>query len=268
MNRRIALFFAAAFGLTWLCQLPALLATRGLLAGPMERYLPLSGLGAFGPLLAAVLLARGEPERGGVRGLFRPLTAWRVHPAWYLVALLGPGALFVAGKAVYMLFGGHHAGPWLYLPVEPERLVAMVVFPLGEEIGWRGYALPRMQERAGPIRASVLLGALWALWHLFMFQIVGISFGTLVALIPFFVAGSVTFTWVYNRTGGSLLLAFLAHAGTHLNNTNRPMPHDFTPVAIHTAAFAVAALALIAVDPSLGRGIVRAWPPSDASPRP
>jgi len=251
MTRRIALYFAAAFGLTWLCQLPALLATCGLVAGPSARYLPLSGLGAFGPLLAAVLLARGEPERGGVRGLFRPLTAWRVHPAWYLVALLGPGALFVAGKAVYTLLGGPDPGPWLYLPVEPERLVAMVVFPLGEEVGWRGYALPRMQETLGPLRASALLGVLWALWHLFMFQIVGVSLG---AMIPYFVAGSVAFTWVYNRTGGSLLIAFLAHAGTHLNNSNRAMPHDFTPVAIHTAAFAVAALALIVLDPSLGRG--------------
>ena len=254
MTRRIALYFAAAFGLTWLCQLPALLATYGLLAGPAERYLPLNGLGAFGPLLAAVLVARGEPERGGVRGLFRSLGAWRVHPAWYLVALLGPGALFVVGKAVYTLLGGRDAGPWLYLPVEPERLVAMVVFPLGEEIGWRGYALPRMQERCGPIRASVALGALWALWHLFMFQIVGASLGTLVALVPFFVAGSVAFTWVYNRTGGSLLLAVVAHAGAHLNNTNRPLPDDVTPSVIHTAAFAVAALALVAVDPTLGRG--------------
>ncbi len=254
MHPRTVLFFGAAFGLTWLCQLPALLATLGVIAGPAEKYLPLTGLGAFGPLLAAVLVARGEPERGGVRGLFRPLGRWRLHPGWYLVALLGPGALYVVGKAVFVLFGGQHSGPWFCLPVEPERLVAMVVFPLGEEIGWRGYALPRMQEGLGPIRASVVLGVLWALWHLFMFQIVGVSFGGLAASIPMFVAGSVAYTWLYNRTGASLLMVVLAHVGAHLNNTQRNFPTDPIPMAIHTAAFVVLALALIALDPTLGKG--------------
>jgi len=253
MTRRTILFFVAAFGLTWLCQLPALLASLGLLAGPFEKYLPLAGLGAFGPLAAAVLVARGEPERGGVRGLFRPLGVWRVHPVWYLVALLGPGALYVAARAVFVLLGGQHPGPWLYLPLAPEQMVAMVAFPLGEEMGWRGYALPRMQDRLGPLRASVVLGVLWALWHLFMFQIVGISFGVLLASLPLFVAGSVAYTWLYNRTSASLLLVVLAHAGAHLNNTQRTLPADATPLALHTAAYVALALVLIARNPTLGR---------------
>lgn len=250
MTRGPALFFALALGLTWLTQLPALLATYGVIAGPAGRYLPLSGLGAFGPLVAAVLVARAD---GGVRALFAPLGRWRVHPAWYAVALLGPGALFVAGKAVFTLAGGRDEGPWLYLPVEPERLVAMVVFPLGEEIGWRGYALPRMQERLGALRASLVVGALWGLWHLFMLLIEGIPAATLLAMLPFFAAGSVCFTWVYNRTGGSLLLAVVAHMGAHLNNPHRALPGSATPAAIHTVAFVVAAVALVAADPSLGR---------------
>jgi membrane protease YdiL (CAAX protease family) len=102
------------------------------------------------------------------------------------------------------------------------------------------------------LRASVVHGLLWALWHLFMFQIVGVSLAMLAALVPFFVAGSVLFTWVYNRTGGSLLLAVLAHAGAHINNTNRPLPGNLTPALIHTAALAVAAAVLVARDPSLG----------------
>lgn len=249
MPRHIAAFYALAFGFTWLCQLPALLASRGAIVGPMERFLPLSGLGGLGPLVAAVVMGRLD---GGVGAVFRPLLRWRVNVAWYAVALFGVGALFVAGRAVYGLLGGHDGGPYLYLPVEPERMVALAVFPFGEEVGWRGYAMPRLQERVGALRASVVHGLLWALWHLFMFQIVGVSLAMLLALVPFFVAGSVLFTWVYNRTGGSLLLAVLAHAGAHLNNTNRPLPGNFTPAAIHTAALVVVAVVLVARDPSLG----------------
>lgn len=252
MSSRIALYFVSVFGLTWLVQLPAVLAAAGVISGPVERYLPLCGIGGLCPLIVALRFARREPERGGVRGLLGPAGARGVHPLWYALALFGAGALFLAGRAVYGLAGGAHGGPWLYLPREPERIVAMVVFPIGEEVGWRGYALPRMQARLGALRASVYLGVLWALWHLFMFLSVGGSFSTLLAMIPYFVSGSVLFTWLYNRTRGALIIAVLAHMGVHLNNTNRALPGDFTPVAIQTLSFAVAALALVARDRTLG----------------
>jgi membrane protease YdiL (CAAX protease family) len=152
-----------------------------------------------------------------------------------------------------VLFGGSDAGPWIYPPVEPPRIAAMIFFPFGEEVGWRGYAQPRLQERIGALGASVVIGTFWCLWHLVMFLVSGESVGTLVAMLPFFIGGSVASAWVYNRTRGSLLLAVLAHVGAHLNNTNRALPANVTPVVIHTVAFAVAALVIVALDPSLGR---------------
>lgn len=253
MTRGIVVFFAVAFGFTWLFQLPALLATYGVIAGPAGRFLPLSGLGALGPLVAAVVAARSEGRPGAVRQVFRSLGQWRVHPGWYVLALFGSGALFVIGRAVYVLFGGSDAGPWIYPPVEPPRIAAMIFFPFGEEVGWRGYAQPRLQERIGALGASVVIGTFWCLWHLVMFLVSGESVGTLVAMLPFFIGGSVASAWVYNRTRGSLLLAVLAHVGAHLNNTNRALPANVTPVVIHTVAFAVAALVIVALDPSLGR---------------
>ena len=253
MTRSIVVFFVVAFGFTWGVQLPALLATWGLTQGPPERFLPLSGLGAFGPLVAAVVAARAEGQPGGVRDLFRSLGRWRVHPGWYVVALLGSGALFIVGRALYVLFGGSDAGPWIYPPVEPPRIVAMIFFPLGEEVGWRGYAQPRLQERIGALGASAVIGTLWCFWHLVMFLVSGVSATTLVAMLPFFIGGSVAFAWVYNRTRGSLLIAVLAHVGAHLNNTNRALPANVTPVVIHSVAFVVAALVIVAFDRSLGR---------------
>jgi uncharacterized protein len=241
-------FFVATFGITWFLQLPAVLAMSGVIAGPIERFMPLVGLGAFGPLLAAVLVSRFEPGGAGAGAPFRPLRIWRVRVGWYLVALCLPGAIFVAAMGAYRLFGGGDAGPWFYPPTDGQRLAAMIVFPVGEEIGWRGFALPRLQERYGPLNASLMLGALWGFWHVPMFLLAGITPGTFVILIPSFLAGSLVFTWIYNRTPAGLLLVILAHVGTHLNNSHRALPGNVTPVVIHTVAYCVVALALMLGD--------------------
>lgn len=245
MKRGALLFFILAFAITWLLQLPGVLALDGVIPGPFERFMPLVGLGALGPTFAAILVARREP--GGVRALFRQLGIWRVSPIWYAVALFGSGVVFTGGMAVYSFFG-HDAGPWWYPPNEAPRIIALVMFPLGEEIGWRGFAQPRLQARFGAVRASVLLGVLWCAWHVMMFHLAGIPLWFLGAMAPFYIAGSIFFTWIWNRTGGSLLLAVLAHVGAHLNNSNRPLPGNATPAIVHTVGFVVLALVLLAVD--------------------
>lgn len=258
----VARFFVLAFALTWGPQLPALLALWGALPGPPERFLPLAGLGAFGPMLAAILVARAEP--GGVRALFRPLGAWRVAPHWYPIALGLSGGVYIAALAVYRLLGGHDVGPWVYPPADAQRLVAMAVFPLGEEIGWRGFAQPRLQRAYGPLRASVIVGVLWGAWHLPMFALAGITAPSVLAgLVPFFVAGSVAFTWIYNRTGGSLLLAVIAHVGAHLSNPHRVLPGQTTPFILQTLGFCALALVLVAWP-----GALRCEPAPPAAPEP
>jgi membrane protease YdiL (CAAX protease family) len=254
-----ALFFAAAFAFTWLPQLPALLAWRGLIPGPVERFMLLAGLGAFGPLLGAVVAAGLEPGGAGVRALFRPLGTWRVGARWYAVALGLPGALLVAGLAATSLLGGHDAGPWLYPPANPQRLAAMVLFPLGEEVGWRGFALPRLQARRGPLAASLIIGVLWALWHLPMFALGGVTPAVFLVMIPFLVGGSVVFTWIYNHTRGSLLLAVLTHVGVHLNNSHQALPGNATPVVVHAVMYVLAAAALLLFDRPAWRGAYRGW---------
>ncbi|MBK7859075.1 MAG: CPBP family intramembrane metalloprotease [Archangiaceae bacterium] len=238
------LFFGLAYTFTWGAQLPAVLARHGVISGPAEAWLPLTGLGAFGPMLAAIICVWREPR--GVRALFAQLKVWRVGPLWYAVALGCSGALFVAGMALASLFGAE--GPWFYPPRDAPHLVAAVVFSFGEEVGWRGYALPRLQARHGAVVASAVIGVAWCFWHALMFDLTGISLWVLAMMLPFFVAGSVVFTWVWNRGRHSLLLMVLAHLGAHLNNSNQPLPGNAVPALVHSAAFVAFALLLLAVD--------------------
>jgi membrane protease YdiL (CAAX protease family) len=239
-----ALFFVLAFFITWSLQLPAVLAARGWISGPPERYMMLVGLGAFGPAAAAMVTARVEGT--GVRALLRPLGTWRVGAEWYLAALLLPGAIFVVAASAYNGLG--HAEPLFYPPSQPAFVAAAIVFPLGEEIGWRGFALPRLIERFGPLAASFIIGVLWTFWHVPMLTLQGVSKELYVVFIPFMVGGSVLFTWIYRHTRGSLLLAVLVHVGAHLNNPGHAMPQRAIPMTIHMVAYVVLAAALVLGD--------------------
>lgn len=221
-------FFLLTFAITWGLQLPAVfLGTK---------LLPLVGLGAFGPTIAALLVARRDRTP-----IFRPVVAHRVSPLWYAVALLLPGALLAIGMAI-------RGGPMFYPPDGPPRYVAFFVMPIAEEIGWRGLALPRLQNRYGAVRASLVIGVLWALWHVPMLLLAGVSMTLMPLMIVFCSAGSIVFTWLYNRSGGSLAIAVVAHMGAHLNNSHIPLPANTTPFVVHTVAYVIAAAALVALD--------------------
>lgn len=254
MKHRVWAFFLLTFAITWGLQLPGTLVALGALPGPVERFLPLMGLGAFGPLIAATVMVSLEDGARGRRALFGRFRLWNVGAHWYVIALSVSGALYLASRAIHGLFGG--TGPWGYIPHEAPTLVAMVVFPLGEEVGWRGYALPRLLPRYGALGASLILGVIWCFWHALMMVVSGVPLWMLAAMVPFFAAGSVVFTWIFRHTRGSLLLAFLTHVGAHLNNSNKAMPESFTPVALHTVAFVLFAAGVWWFDRSMREPVI------------
>ncbi len=248
MQRRTLPLLAAVFAFTWIPQLPAVLARHGLVAGPAERYFPLLAVASLGPLLAAVAITFEEERGAGVRALFRQLRVPTVPLAWQLVALVGPGILVALATLCARIVGLPGAARLVHPPSDAPSVVALVVFPLSEELAWRGLALPRLAQRHGVVGASARVGVAWAVWHALMFDLSGYHPLTVVVSVPFFVAGSVVYAWAWLRTGRSLWVAVLLHVGAHLNNASRPLPGNVTPALASTVGYVLLALALVALD--------------------
>jgi membrane protease YdiL (CAAX protease family) len=166
--------------------------------------------------VAAFVMAAVANGRRGPLDLLRRLVQWRVGGRWYAAATLLPLGVTALTAALNVLLGAERPqaadfADWYTFPV----VLLITLFlkgPLTEEVAWRGFALPRLLDRAHPVVASLLLGGIWAFWHLPL--LVSDSTGQRPAL-PFVVglgAMSLLFTWIYRRTRGNLLLATLMHA--------------------------------------------------------
>ena len=207
-------YFAVAFCFTWFFWWLAVLEERGVITLPI----PAVFLGAFGPVVAAVLLTARESGRAGVRSLLGRVVRWRVAPVWYGVVLLGPLLVQLAALALHTVLGGPQpdlAALVGSLPLVLAQSLYFVLFvALPEEVGWRGYALPGLQARYNALLASVILGVIWALWHLPLFFNPSTIYARqpFVVFLAFLVPFTILLTWVYNGTGGSLLMVVLLHA--------------------------------------------------------
>ena len=247
------LFLALVFGTTWLFQLPWLLAERGVLADPADRFMPLVVLGFFAPCLIALVLAARE-GRPGMHALWRPLAHVRVHPGYYLLALTLPPAIFLVARAFAAAVSGSDLGPWIYPPAAPQQLAALLVIPFTEQLPWRGYLYPRLERARGPLLASSITGFAWGLFHVqkhaFLDSQASLALAALT--IAFMTSGTFVFTWFYRRSRGSLLLVVVAHMGAYLNNPTAALP-NLVPLAIHTSGYCVVALGLVVFDREVWR---------------
>lgn len=239
--RRTLPFFLLTFAITWGLQVPGVLALSGRLPGDPKLYLPFAGLGLLGPALAATVLTHRESGWAGVRSLLEPLLRWRVHPGWYLAALFP--ALALTGF-LYLLNGAGRVGPIAYVPPAGALVFGLVV-SLVEEIGWRGFALPRLEKRWGGFAASGLIGVVWYVWHLPMFAAAGVPLRLAPVMLLYFVGASLLLTWLIERSGGSLLLAVVAHFAAHLNNSHHALPNEVLPLLVHAIVYAALGLAVM-----------------------
>ncbi|MFI7493693.1 type II CAAX prenyl endopeptidase Rce1 family protein [Kocuria sp. M4R2S49] len=206
-------FVLLALGITWAAWAPAAADSHGLL--PIELGAaegPLYLLGGIGPMVAAWIVLRNQHGSAAERRLFAPLARWRVHPGWYLLALAGPvlpavGALATTGRLDAVLADLEVSWMWAW------ALVIRLLAAVPEEVAWRGFALPRWQARYGGLGASLIIGVVWALWHLpLLLDRDNVMSASPVVLYAFSVlATSVVYTWVFNSTGGSVLILTLLH---------------------------------------------------------
>lgn len=184
-------------------------------------YTGQGGLLVFGPSMAGLIVIILTQGRAGLRSLTRSAIRVKANAAWWLIALLLPAAVAAAAISVSLLLGNpmpkiaFFTGAWYSMPL--FFLVTIVGGPLGEEIGWRGFAQPYLQQKKNAFAAALVIGLSWGLWHLPQFftpNTLHYSLG--IVYLPLFVLGelalSVTMAWIFNNTNKSLLLAgFLFH---------------------------------------------------------
>jgi membrane protease YdiL (CAAX protease family) len=223
----LAAFFVLVYAISWGL---SLFAARGVLPFAVPPVVALAGglLYHFGPALAGIAVAAALAGRAGVKGLLRPLGRWRVGIGWYLFIALYPLVLRLTAVGLGRIFGG--PAPVLFdshslgLPAGNPLALALPVFlstliltGVAEEIGWRGFALPRLQDRFSALVSSLILAALWAPWHYNPLNYPGIR-AVIPWHIPAVLAMTILMTWVYDNTGGSLLIAVLFHAFSNFSD--------------------------------------------------
>lgn len=209
-------FYILAFGIAWLGWIPAVLGSRGLAPFDAPYFQALLILPAIAPALAAAVVTRATYGATAVNDLFKALLRWRVGPAWYLVAMFGPAALLLAGRIVTNVLGladGPPAPRGEFVPLVIAALVTSLLSNLWEEVGWRGFALPHLQQRYTALVATLIVGVLWGAWHLPIFFWAGNPMSA-YPFPPWFVgtvAVAFIYTWLYNSAAGSLLPVTLFH---------------------------------------------------------
>jgi uncharacterized protein len=237
-RRDIYVFFALACGITWVLDLPLAIAWATH-AVPPPYALPMAGFGAWGPTLAALAIAARRRELRDVFG------RWRTNPIWIVVGVFLPLAVQLPATWIEVGLGGHPAH-WFYPPVRPEHFAALLMFPLGEEFGWRGFAYPRLASLHGPVVGSLILGAVWGLWHLGMMftpdPVRPLPAVTIVILVGELALWSVVMAWIFERGNRSIAVAIAVHAGAHLDNVSRAPE---TEVRLRALRFLI--LAVVAV---------------------
>ena len=218
--------FTLAYLISWLLWLSLVTVGQGWATGTAWPYL--HALGFSGPALAAIIVTAVQVGSMGVKHLLAGVFKFRFDFRYYLFVLIIPPLFFTIAAGIAVLLGE----PWpdlkLYGRLDdlfpgfgllPTILAHFLIIGLGEEIGWRGYALPRLQDQRPAWQASIILGVIWGLWHLptFIFsggilEGLGTTFGFVIVTIPV----AVIYTWLYNSTGGSILIVALWSTATTL----------------------------------------------------
>jgi membrane protease YdiL (CAAX protease family) len=221
------LFFLLAYLISWIFLTPSVLSAWGILPGD---FLITFVIHTFGPTLAAIIMVSMLEGKTGLQSLRQRVRQLRAGWQWYVFILVGIPALIVLGIIIQPGALASFKGLTAILPLSYLVNFVAVWFgggPLGEEIGWRGFALPRMQPLYGPLWGTILLGVLWCFWHLPEFWMPsmgggpgtglgGFALTNLLMFLPMVVAIAIIFTWVFNHTQGSVFVSITAHASFNI----------------------------------------------------
>ena len=228
-------FFVMAIALTWIAVIPLLLNP----ALPVEPFMILGALA--GPTLSAVIVIAITEGKTGLATFFKRYLQGRAGILWWLIVLFGIllslniVASVILGSSIWSEFLRNLG---LIIPTYLITLIVGVILgPLWEEPGWRGFALPHLQAQFGPFMGSVILGVIWAIWHAPGY-LGGWMLSTVPALLVYSIGFSILATWVYNNSRGSILLMILLHSSSNaaISVGARVLPTDLSP-AMHAFVY-------------------------------
>jgi len=219
-RNQVVLFFIFALVVSSVFAIPLLLSIYKVI--PVELPGVLGLIASLGSSIAAVIVASLSDGKTELRKLWGGLKKWRVHPLWYLFAIFSNTAMILLAMGLFALFGGSFPSISEKLPqLLPIAVFLTIQAGLGEEIGWRGFATPKLQERFSGLAAIFIVSGVWLVWHIPLFFVPGglqaniwnkIGFLPAVAFYGVnLIAQSILYTWSYNSTGGSVLMPIFLH---------------------------------------------------------
>ncbi len=224
----LALFFLLTL-IAWTIWVPQARYRLGLAAAAVSLQSPANALTVWAPGLAAMVLTILRSRGRGLSDLLSGLGKWRVHWRWYLIALFFEPVRWCLAFGIDRLLGrSYELGP---MPLKailgaaaaymiPVAVVFTLPNAIGEEIGWRGFALPRLRAWRGALVGTLVLGVFWGLWHIpaWIGQGLSLGFAAMAVRVLGLVATAFVFTWIYYGSGGSLALVVLYHAAIAAKN--------------------------------------------------
>ena len=242
-------YFIITFAFSWTIYFSLIAVQHGWTAAQISPFIHY--IASLGPTLAALIVTAATTGKDGLRELWSRILKWRVGWGYAAFVILSPIALFLVAMIIVRIAKGEW--PDLYLLGQANYLpylgwgvlpIWLVTFGFGEEIGWRGFALPRLQKRMSVSKATLILALVWILWHVpaFFYLDTIKNLGGLIIIPGFLVGvlfGAVLLTWLYNGTGGSILMVAIWHALFDLLTASKA-GQDIIPIVTTAGVIAMA----------------------------
>lgn len=204
-GKQVMIFFITTYAFSWLL----------FLIGHHAQLLPVIMLGVWGPSIISVTLTGLFFGKSGLGQMFSRFRRYNIKWYWWLLLLLLPAAIHLLGRSIWQVA---YDGAWdpFYRPLQywaSAIIPSFLIAGIGEELGWRGFALPRLQQMFSPVKAMFILAIVHMLWHLPTYWLgQGIHNVPFIFVLCFLFPWTIIFNWLYNRSGGSLIFAVSFHA--------------------------------------------------------